>query len=125
MKFATGLAAAGALLLAATAAFHASGLAGVRKAAEDSALDPMLESIFTPLWLFPTTHWLFVAAVGLIAALRHSPAARLILAMCGLVIAVDAGLLFLHVGPFIGEAMLGGAALLFIAAAAARRRLDA
>jgi hypothetical protein len=107
---------AGALTLAATAAFHATGYASVMKAASAGDLDPQIRMILGPLWIFPSAHWSFIAVVALLAAFAAQ--GRLLLALCGAIIAADAIILYLNLGPFIGEAMLAASALLFLAAAA-------
>jgi hypothetical protein len=86
-------------------------------AAAGAVSDPQLKSILPPLWLFPSAHWVFAAIVASVAAFSAGPS-RLLLALCGFVVAADAAILFVHLGPFIGEAMLAGAALLFFVAAA-------
>jgi len=118
MKPFASAATAGSILLGATAAFHGSGYASVMKTASASDIDPQLKLILVPLWIFPTAHWIFIAIIALLAA--FAPAGRIILALCGAVIAADAAILYLNLGPFIGEAMLAASALLFVVAAAVK-----
>lgn len=107
---------AGGVVLAATAAFHGSGYRSVMETASKGDIDPQLKMILGPLWIFPSAHWAFIAVVALLAA--FAPSGRLILALCGGVVAADAAILYFNLGPFIGEAMLAASALLFVAAAA-------
>jgi hypothetical protein len=108
----------GSLMLFATAAFHATGLTRIKTAAAAPGLDPLLSSVLTPLWLFPTIHWAFIAAIAVIASVIGS---RAILLAGSLIIAADAIMLFAYLGPFLGEAMLAAAAICFFIAAVLRR----
>ncbi len=112
---------AGSLMLGATAAFHGSGFSGVTAAAAKGGIASDLQTIIAPLWLFPSVHWVFVAIVAGLAAATGGVGRRLILILCAAVIAIDAALLYVHVGPFVGEAMLAIAALMFLVAAASRQ----
>lgn len=111
---------AGSLMLAATAAFHGSGFPGVTEAAAKSGLNPQLQAALAPLWIFPSVHWVFVAIVAGIAAATGGANQRLVLILCAAVVAIDAALLYFHLGPFPGEAMLAFAAIMFLIAALRR-----
>jgi hypothetical protein len=113
----------GSALLAATAAFHASGLPDIRTAAAAARYEGMLGMAIEPLWLFPSLHWAVLALIAL--ALPGGRSASLALLLIGLLLVADAALLFFYLGPFVGEAMLAGAGSCFVAAALLRRKTSA
>ncbi len=97
---------AGSAVLAATAAFHATGWPDVAAAADDASLSPFLSAVVKGLWIYASYHWLFVAVLAALAVAHPSRLARIVLAVSALVLAADAILLLVAVGPFIGEALL-------------------
>ena len=111
------LLALGALLLLATAAFHATGLAMVSAWFSDERA-----GIMRLLWLTPTVDWTLVALFWAYVALKARADLRMLAIAAALVPTIAAIGLFraigtAHPGPF----MLGGAAALAIAGAAALR----
>ena len=97
---------AGSGVLAATAAYHATGWPGVAAAADESSLSPFMSAVVKGLWIYASYHWLFVAVLAAVAVAHPSPLARMVLALAALLLAADAVLLFVAVGPFIGQALL-------------------
>ena len=97
---------AGSTVLAATAAFHTTGWPDVKTAADEASLSPFMSAAIKALWIYASYHWLFVAMLAAVAVAHPSRLARIILALSSLLLAVDAILLFVAVGPFIGEALL-------------------
>ncbi len=97
---------AGSAVLAATAAFHASGWPDVAAAVDEASLSPSMGAVVKGLWIYASYHWLFVAVLAVVAVAHPSRLARVILALAALVLAADVVLLFVAVGPFIGEALL-------------------
>lgn len=104
---------AGSLVLAGTAAFHGSGWSGVAAAVDEAGLSAFLAAVVKGLWLYASYHWLFVAILAALAVLYPSRLARLVLALSAALLAADAVLLMLSVGPFIGEALLAVAMVAF------------
>jgi len=101
---------AGAVLLIATALFHATGLSMV-----SGWLPGMRGRVLSLLWLTPVIDWFAVAILWLIAAWRLRSELRLIVLVSAIVPAFAAAGLFIvagtsHPGPF----MLAGAVLLAV-----------
>ena len=111
----------GVILLAATAAFHFTGFTTATEAAVKFENETRLAAALPPLWLFPTAHWSFIAIIIAIASFSNSPFTRFLFIASAVIVALDASLLFIYVGPFIGEAMLAGSALMFGIAAILQR----
>lgn len=105
----------GALVLAATAAFHGSGYREVTGAAAAAHLEGMLGRVIGGLWLYPSVHWLFLAVLAVVVASSRSRATAIVLRLIAVVLAVDAILLLVYAGPFIGEALLAFSSLVFAA----------
>lgn len=108
---ATALAAIAAVLLIATAAFHATGYPSVSRGIASSAASAFVKAAVPTLWLFFSWHLVAVALGVLGAALALGRAARPVLVACAVVIAVDLGWVFSIAGLF------AGTVLLFVAAA--------
>lgn len=117
MKNARRLVWLGSIVLAATAALHGSGYAEVQTAVAESNIDGVLSTAVGGLWLFASAHWLFLAILAVVTVSKATPLTRLVLGLIVAVLAVDIVLLLIHVGPFIGEALLGVAALAYAAGA--------
>lgn len=105
----------GSAVLLVTAIFHGSGYGSIIEAAQTPEIDPLIASVLRPLWLFPSLHWVMLAALAILAVAHPSRLSRYVLLVCALVVGFDAGLLLVFLGPFVGEAMLAAAALLFVA----------
>jgi len=119
------LALAGSLVLVTTALFHSTGYPGVTAAVERGEVTGQLAKIVGPLWLFPSYHWIFAALVGAMAARFPGTISRVLLGLTAGLLAADAIVILASVGPFLGEALLAVAALLFAAAALLRKRTGA
>lgn len=111
----------GCVVLAATAAFHASGWSGVAEAVDGSGLSAFMAAVVKGLWLYASYHWLFLALLAALAVGHPSRLARLVLALSAALLAVDALLLLVTIGPFVGEALLAFAAVCFAVGAARLR----
>lgn len=108
---------AGSVVLAATASFHATGWSDVAAAADEASLSQSLGSIVKGLWVYASYHWLFVAVLAAVAVGHPSRLARIVLGLSALVLATDAVLLLIAVGPFIGEALLAVSIVAYAAGA--------
>lgn len=111
------LSAAAAILLVATAAFHATGYSDVLNAVAVPGVPEFLRKTSPGLWLFFSWHLFAVAVAASWAALRAVPSARPLLVFCAALVAVDAAYIFSQAGLFfVGTLMLAGAAVcLFLA----------
>ena len=96
----------GSAVLAATAAFHATGWSDVAAAADEASLSPFINAVVKGLWIYASYHWFFIAVLAAVAVAHPSRLARVVLALSALVLTADAVLLLVAVGPFIGEALL-------------------
>lgn len=103
----------GSAVLAATATFHATGYGEVRAAAAAADLPGWIGGAVGGLWLFATMHWLFIAALTVLAASYESRLTGLVLGLSAVVLIADIVLLLVHVGPFIGEVLLAISALAY------------
>ncbi|MCP4201075.1 MAG: hypothetical protein GY769_03990 [bacterium] len=103
----------GSVVLAATAAFHGSGYVDVTSTVAESNIEGMLSGAIGGLWLYPSVHWLFIAVLAIVAVQVASRLTPWILGLAAVILAADAIVLLVHVGPFVGEAMLGAAALAY------------
>ena len=97
---------AGSAVLAATAAFHATGWPDVAAVVDEASLSPSMTAVVKGLWIYASYHWLFVAVLAAVAAAHPSRLARIVLALSATVLAADVVLLLVAVGPFLGEALL-------------------
>lgn len=103
---------AAGIILAGTAAFHATGYATVSNAIQASGAKPFLVAAVRALWLMFSAHLVLLAIVVVLAS--GVPRARPILLACGLIPAVDTVLLFHFAGLFIGTVSLAVAAVLLV-----------
>ena len=97
---------AGSAVLAATAAFHATGWPGAAAAVDEATTNTFLRAIVKGLWIYASYHWLFVAVLAAVAVAHPSRLARIVLALSAVVLTADVILLLVAAGPFIGEALL-------------------
>jgi|GEM_PF-3268295 len=103
----------GSLLLLTIAVFHMTGLVMMRDGI--AVMEPgFIKNALPGLWITPSVHWVFIAclAFGLSFYTRNTTSIMLI--AFGLMMFVDAAIIYAHVGFFIAEVMLAGAGLLFL-----------
>src|SRR5213593_1172876 len=110
---------AGSLVLICAALYHGSGYPAVSKIVAGADMSPLLTRAVQALWLMFSSHLLMVGGISVAAVLKPVPASRLVLVLCGCAAAADAVVLAAFVGVFIGNALLGVAALLILAGATA------
>jgi len=104
---------AGALVIAGTALYHASGMQGIVGALETAQVDPFWVAGTKGAWLHFSWHLFVIAAVAGVAMWGREKANRMAVLICGLVAASDVILLLAFVGFFSGVLLLGiGGALL-------------
>lgn len=107
---------AGAFVLLATSAFHLTGLP-LAEAAKAEISSTFFSSSLVSLWLLPSVHWAFIALLAASAAWHPCRFSRFFLHMAALVLLIDAGMMLASIGPFVAQAMLAAAAVLFVATA--------
>lgn len=104
----------GAFILLAGAAFHMSGMGQLKVATQPIESD-FFKNALVGLWTTTSIHWLFIAFLSVGLARYKSNACAAILLAFGVLILVDALLIFMSVGLFLGAYMLGLAGLLLLA----------
>jgi hypothetical protein len=106
----------GSLLLAASAALHC--FAGYSKLASPalakSNLDPRLQAAFRVVFLSLGWHWFVTGVVALLAGITETRLRKTLVLFCGLAVLLEAGAGASMMGFFIGNEMIGTAALLLV-----------
>lgn len=97
---------AGSALLAVTALFHLTGFPAISAPQAIDGTASFLEASLRPLWLFAGVHWLLIAFICITSEKSGQGLGRLMLRCCACVVLVDALLLYLFIGPFVGVALL-------------------
>jgi hypothetical protein len=105
----------GSLVLFASAAFHCfAGYSMVFPMLSASNLDPGLRAAFRVVFLALGWHWLLTAIVALLAGLTETRLRKKLVLLCGLAVLLEAGIGASMMGFFIGNEMIGTAALLLV-----------
>jgi len=99
-----------------TSALHALGYAPISKVLAESNLPGPWAGGVRGLWVEFSMHLIVIATLLVVAAARPLSGARVVVLVCGLALAVDAVVLGVFVGLFVGGVMLGVASLLTLAA---------
>ncbi|WP_420608258.1 hypothetical protein [Novosphingopyxis sp.] len=107
----------GSALLTITALFHFTGYFEIPAPQPGLGSPSFFDATLKPLWIFASLHWLLTAAICLLIARGEPSVAQIILLVCAGVLILDAILLYIFIGPFIGEALLTAAALMFVVGA--------
>ena len=118
-RIAQALAALGSLVLFVAAALH--GILGYRAvfaALHGIDASPRIISALKVVWLMVSWHWIAVGLLALMAAFARTWPRGAILLICAVVAIVDAAGAYSAIGLFIGDELLGVAALAFLASAA-------
>lgn len=105
----------GSFLLCASAALHV--LAGHSQgfpALDASDLAPPLKSAFRVIFLAVAWHWVVITVVVLLAAFTQTKLRRILIVFCGLAVLAEAAAGGSVMGFFIGNEIIGAAALLFL-----------
>jgi len=105
----------GSVVLIASAALHCFG--GYRMgfpALAASNLDPGLKVGFRVVFLALGWHWFVTALVALLAGLTETRLRKTLVLICGLAVLLEAGVGASMMGFFIGNEMIGAAALLLV-----------
>jgi len=111
------LVAVAALVLIATAVYHATAYTEVTSAVAVPGISRFVRRALPGLWFFLSWHLLELAAAASWAALRGVPSARPLVIFCGAVMAADTAFIFSLAGVFPGTLMLAAAAVCLVVGA--------
>jgi hypothetical protein len=105
----------GGVVLFASAALHCfAGYSKVVPALATSNLNPGLQAGFRVVFLSLGWHWLVTAIVALLAGVTETRLRKTLVLLCGLAVLLEAGVGASMMGFFIGNEMIGAAALLLV-----------
>lgn len=105
----------GSVVLLASAALHCfGGYSKVFPALAMSNLNPGLQAAFRVVFLSLGWHWLVTAMVALLAGVSETRLRKTLVLFCGLAVLLEAGVGASLRGFFIGNEMIGAAALLLV-----------
>jgi len=105
----------GGVVLFASAALHCfAGYSKVVPALTTSNLNPGLQAAFRVVFLSLGWHWLVTAIVALLAGVTETRLRKTLVLLCGLAVLLEAGVGASMMGFFIGNEMIGAAALLLV-----------
>jgi hypothetical protein len=105
----------GSVVLFASAALHCfAGYSKVSPALTASNLNPGLQAAFRVVFLALGWHWLVTAIVALLAGVTETRLRKILVLICGLAVLVEAGVGACMMGFFMGNEMIGAAALLLV-----------
>jgi hypothetical protein len=105
----------GGVVLFASAALHFfGGYSKVFPALTTSNLNPRLQAAFRVVFLSLGWHWLVTAIVALLAGVTETRLRKTLVLLCGLAVLLEAGVGASMMGFFIGNEMIGAAALLLV-----------
>jgi hypothetical protein len=111
------LAGAAAIVLLATAAFHATGYRSIMDGVQASSLSPFFRRVLPGIWLFFSWH-LVALALGLgWASIRGSSSARSLVWFIAVLVCADTFFVVSLAGFFAGTALLSAAAISLVIAA--------
>ena len=107
----------GCVVLFASFALHSfAGFSQVFPALDASNLNPRLQAAFRVIFLALGWHWLLTAIVALVAGFTETKLRKTLVLVCGLALLLEAGVGASMMGFFIGNEMIGSAALLLVSA---------
>ena len=105
----------GSVVLFASAALHCfAGYNNIFPALTTSNLNPGLQAAFRVVFLSLGWHWLVTAIVALLAGVTETRLRKTLVLLCGLAVLLEAGVGASMMGFFIGNEMIGAAALLLV-----------
>jgi hypothetical protein len=104
------------IVLFASAAFHSLGAyPKLASALAASNLDPPLKAALRAIFLMVGWDWIVIAIIALVAAFTETSLRKLLVLFCGVAVLVETGLTLAMIGFFIGNELIGSAAILMIA----------
>jgi hypothetical protein len=104
----------GCLTLLASALLHSLAYTQVWPVVRASNLPQNLQSVFRVAFLSMAWHWLVLAVIAWIAAVREGTLQKRLVLICGFAVLIEAILTVPFVGLFIGNELLGIASLLIL-----------
>ena len=105
----------GSAVLVASATLHCfAGYSMVFQALTTSNLTPGLRAAFRVVFLSLGWHWILTAIVALLAGVTETRLRKMLVLLCGLAVLLEAGIGAGMMGFFIGNEMIGAAALLLV-----------
>jgi hypothetical protein len=105
----------GSVVLFASAALHfAGGYTQVFPLYNSSNLSPRLKLAFRVVFLSLGWHWVVTGVVALLAGITETRLRKALVLICGLALLIEAGMSAMIMGFFIGNELIGTAALLFV-----------
>jgi hypothetical protein len=109
------LVALGAIALFASAALHSiAAYPKVSPALSASNLSAPLQAALRAVFLLVGWDWIVVAVVALLAAFTETKLRKVLVLLCGVAVLVETGLTLAFIGVFLGNELIGSAALLII-----------
>ena len=111
-KVARILVALGAVVLFASTVTHSAYYAGFSPALRASNLSTPLQAALRAIFLLVGWDWIVIAVVALLAAFTETKLRKILVLLCGVAVLFETGLTLVIMGVFLGNEMIGSAALL-------------
>ena len=109
------LVALGSIVLFASAALHCLAYAkGLSPALGASNLAAPMQAALRAIFLLAGWDWIVIGVVALVAAFTETKLRKVLVLVCGVAVLVQTGLTLAFIGLFIGNEMIGLAALLIL-----------
>ena len=105
----------GSVVLIASAALHCfAGYRMLSPALSASNLNPGLQAALRVVFLSLGWHWVVTAIVALLAGVTETRLRKILVLLCGFAVLIEAGVGASMMGFFIGNELIGSAALLLV-----------
>jgi surface polysaccharide O-acyltransferase-like enzyme len=105
----------GAIVLFASTAIHsAAAYPKVSGALSASNLSAPLKAALRAVFLLVGWHWVVIGVVALLAVFRETKLRKILVLFCGVAVLVETGLTLAFIGVFLGNELIGSAALLIL-----------
>ncbi len=113
-RFARTLTALGGFMLFASACVHGIAYATLSGPIGASNLRAPLQAVFRISFLAMAWHWIVLGSIVLLCAFAETRLRRALVLICGVAVLAETALAIAFVGLFIGDEMIGTAALLIV-----------
>ncbi len=108
----------GSIVLFASAALHSlAAYPNVSSALGGSNLSAPLQAALRAVFLLVGWDWIVIAVVALLAAFTEAKWRKMLVLFCALALLVETGLTLAFIGVFLGNELIGSAALLILSGA--------
>ena len=105
----------GSVVLFASAALHFfGGFTHIFQLFDASNLSPRLKEAFRVVFLSLGWHWAMIGVIALLAGLTETKLRKPLVLFCGMAVLIEAGISASMLGFFIGNELIGAAALLLV-----------